>query len=466
MAIVGTLLFGIALTIGGVLTVPEVPWLGLSMAIGGLITVVVIGISLRRPPRAEGHSVRLGECDAPILFAEIERLRQAVGGPRMDIIAIDDEFNACVIEARRFELVGSCTRTMRLGLPLMSALSPDELRFVIGHEIAHLSRAHGQSWIWLVRVGSAWSTILDHVHDSDRWTDRALTSFANWYLPLLGAARFGLSRAHEYEADRLAAAATSPAAGGSALCALEVRDEFMGRRFWPSVWRSAARSEIIARPFGHISGELRRALTQNDATRWLRQAMAREADADSTHPALRDRLSALGVAPTLAPAPPTSGAEAFLGAALPAITARLDAQWGDQVGQSWQAARQHYLALQAELDELRQSAAWRERQPDALDLRRMAGLVAELHGPDAARPHFEALHARFPDDAVGLLRVGGWLLADEDVRGLAMVERAMALDAVTAEEGAGAIAAFHWRHGRLAEAQLVLDRARPLLAAA
>jgi len=57
-------------------------------------------------------------------------------------ILVDWDFNASAISRPAFGIVGPSTHYIRFGLPLLASLSEDQLRPVLAHELAHLSRNH------------------------------------------------------------------------------------------------------------------------------------------------------------------------------------------------------------------------------------------------------------------------------------------------------------------------------------
>ena len=96
------------------------------------------------------------------------------------------------------------------------------------------------------------------------------TKFIEWYWPRLHARAFVLSRAHEYQADRLAAAIASAPRWRSALWRLEcltpwLSDRFSARPLW--------RGRLFARATGNTGPDglsLSRPAAPDDAARWNR----------------------------------------------------------------------------------------------------------------------------------------------------------------------------------------------------
>lgn len=79
---------------------------------------------------AEGH--RVSTPDAPALHALIGRIAAATGAPAPDVLILDYEWNAAAATAGFRQ-----TRVLLLGVPLLLALSPQDLVALIGHELGH-----------------------------------------------------------------------------------------------------------------------------------------------------------------------------------------------------------------------------------------------------------------------------------------------------------------------------------------
>ncbi|MFI5935149.1 M48 family metalloprotease [Actinoplanes sp. NPDC051494] len=75
---------------------------------------------------------------APALVALVARTAERIGAPMPDVLVVNTEFNAsaAVVGWKR-------TRVLRLGLPVILALTEQQLVAVIGHELGHLAHEDG-----------------------------------------------------------------------------------------------------------------------------------------------------------------------------------------------------------------------------------------------------------------------------------------------------------------------------------
>ncbi len=81
----------------------------------------------------EAPGPRLTPATAPYLFIIIEQVAKTTGQPRPDEVYLLGDVNAFVSYRGGFMGFGG-KRVMGVGLPLLKALSPAELRSVIAHE--------------------------------------------------------------------------------------------------------------------------------------------------------------------------------------------------------------------------------------------------------------------------------------------------------------------------------------------
>jgi len=103
--------------------------------------------------------------NAPAIFALVDELCRELGTPRFHDILLTDDFNAAVSQQPRLGPFGWYRNYLMLGLPLMQALSPEEFRAVLAHELGHLSREHGRFGAWIYRVRVAWMRLVQQAPD-------------------------------------------------------------------------------------------------------------------------------------------------------------------------------------------------------------------------------------------------------------------------------------------------------------
>src|SRR5262245_29003654 len=186
---------------------------------GPLAWVIVRALPVKLPP-PEG--LELSRHEAPELFALVDGLRKQLSAPRIHHLLVDGELNASVAQIPRLGAFGPSRNYLVVGLPLLDALSPDEFRAVLAHELGHVSARHGRFSAWVYRLRQTWARIQASLDEQRHWGAGVFRRFFRWYSPYFGAFSFVLAREQEYEADRAAAEAAGPQAAATALSRLEI----------------------------------------------------------------------------------------------------------------------------------------------------------------------------------------------------------------------------------------------------
>ncbi len=211
----------------------------------GWLVLVFVWVILRslwvRLPPPEGLALRRE--DAPLLFKMVEEASTALQSPQPQHILLTEDFNAAVVQVPRLGLLGWQANYLIVGLPLMQALSPEQFRAVIAHELGHLSGNHGRFFGWIYRVRLTWIQLLLRMQQENRRAD-VFEIFLKWYAPYFNAYSFVFARAQEYEADKSAARIAGTETAAQALITLEVKGKFLESKFWTDILRGADSQEM------------------------------------------------------------------------------------------------------------------------------------------------------------------------------------------------------------------------------
>jgi Zn-dependent protease with chaperone function len=272
-------------------TLAPLLWLGLT----ALQLVCVAPWWFARPPEDVGAELRLpAEFLEPIvqLTAGIVRKR----GLRMPHdIRLSPDTVAHVYEAQAGE------RVLVLGGLLVAAVTETALAGVIAHELAHFAAGDTGT---LRRAAQRGQTIaLLEAHFQGR-----VSMFFNPFVWLIRLYHLGFalvflahSRRQEFAADQYSAQHVGAEETAATLLLLEALDCVPALRLQNIAKDFAARQELL----DGIFAEQRRRAWAMDRADWdeaCRKAIKRKTDRWSTHPALRDRLKAIDIAPKKAAA--------------------------------------------------------------------------------------------------------------------------------------------------------------------
>ncbi len=420
--------------------------------------LIVVGLILKamwvRLPPLGGRALSARE--APELFEMIERLRRKLKAPRFHRVLLTSDFNAAVVQQPLLGMFGWPRNYLLIGLPLMKSLTREQFEAVLAHEFGHLARGHARLSNWIYRLRMTWARLVSALAERRSWGTFLFRRFFNWYAPYFSAYSFPLARANEYEADATAARLVSPAALGQALTAVNVIGSYLGENYWPRIYRQADDlPQPRFAPYSALNGRLASDLKEEAPVRgWLDQAMARTTTANDTHPALSDRVKAIGEQPRLAPPADGQAADRLLGDKLAGLTEEFDRSWVEQIQPSWEQRHrdvQKSRSRLAELDALLAAAPGGELAlRDAFERAHLTESVGP--GPDPALEQFRRLHERAPDDASARMAFGLRLLARDDQAGFALVEQAMKQDEEYILTGCETLRNYCWRVKREQEA--------------
>lgn len=373
------------------------------------------------------------------LFDTVEALREELQAPPFHRILITPDFNAAVAQRSRLGIFGWQENYLLVGLPLMQALPPEQFRAVLAHEMGHLRGGHNRFGGWIYRVNATWERLLSRL-EHKVGAASVLRAFFRWYSPYFAAYSFALRRADEYEADRCAARLAVAETAAEALCSAPIRARFIQERFWGGIYRRAAEeAEPPAAPF---------------------TALAEETSTSDTHPALADRLRALGQEPRLPEAVTgRTAAEHYFGAHLPRITAHLDQRWHHNIAPAWQERHQYAQEAQRDLEALDEKA----RSGVSLSLEeawQRAAWTEEFRDAERALPLYQDVLDRVPEIAAAHFAVGRLLIAKDDPSGIPHLETAIAHDHDVTLPALDLLCDFHKRRGEAATARDVYKRAQ------
>jgi Zn-dependent protease with chaperone function len=460
-AVVAVLVAAAALVVWGAIAGPAA-LLKFLIPIGALVVVIVRSLWVRLPP-PEG--IELSRADVPELWRLLDDIRRRTGGPKLHVLLLDGDLNAGIVQIPRLGPLGWYRNYMVIGLPLLHALSPEEFVAVIAHEFGHLSKRHGRLTVAVYRLRETWARLLGRLEAERHWGQFLFRRFLSWYVPYFNAYSFALARAHEYEADRTAAEATNPLATGSALASVKVAGRYLADDYWPSLYR---RAETDAYPpqtaFSPLAERLPGARRAEEAPSWLQAALSEPTGVADTHPALAERLGALGVdaADVVAAARgdgrDETAATRFLADAEARLAALLDRDWLRAVEPHWRSEHAEAQAARRLLAELDDRAA-RGEELTADERRTRAFLVERFRSEDEALALLQELLARERRDPAADFALGRILLGRGDETGLVHLEKAMADDPDAILPATELAYDFLRSHGRTDEAERYRERA-------
>jgi len=393
-----------------------------------------------RVPEPQG--MKLNGEDAPALYALVEDVRRRIGAPRVHEILIGRTANAAAMQLSRFVLFPR-RNILTVGYPLLVALSVDQLRAVIAHELGHFCFAHGRFAAWVYRTRLSWQRVVQTLHARGAapifvyWLDR-------WYMPRLWNLTTAVARAQEFVADRCAADAAGSRNTADALVVIDWRTRFLEQTYWPALQLRWENEEAPPGFFAGLEQAFREKPLPDDGELDI---LLSEDNCYAVHPSLRARLQILGEEPRV-PAPVESGAgHAVLGGHMQTLAAQLDREWYSEHAET---LRERRSTKQQNRNRLRELEAL--ECPSAEEMLEKGRLLESLEDPDAALAAFLVAHAAGSPDAA---LAAAALLIDQSRADEAepLIESVMAAGEKFARAGCDMLVSFYEGSGRLVDAE-------------
>jgi Zn-dependent protease with chaperone function len=312
--------------------------LKLLIPIAALLWVVARSLYVKFEPPT---GVRISKREAPELFRMLEDVKRAIRGPRIHRVLVDERPNAGVVQVPRVGGLLGSRNYLVLGLPYLLALTGDEFRAVMGHELGHLSRRHGRFGSFVYRVRQTWVQLLEAFElRRSVWTGLIRRFFA-WYVPYFEAYTLPTARAHEFEADAAAADVAGREVAASSLVSGILASRWVDEAYWPDVYRRADReASPPATAFAPLVERIAEAPSYGNVDAVFRLYLEGETELTDSHPALSERLAHLGVEPQAALTAATSpgrvsAAEVYLGEQTAALVEAVDRYWAAEIESQW-----------------------------------------------------------------------------------------------------------------------------------
>ena len=379
-------------------------------------------------PEPEGRE--LSREEAPELFAFIETTCKELRAKRPVKVLVTDELNAAVASLPRFGMFGHKVY-MLLGLPLMQALSTDQFKAVLAHEIGHISERHGAFAKWAYQLREAWGRFIESQEAHEHKFAALYEKFVNWFFPYFTAYSFVLMREHEKDADRYSVQLVGAKPMGEALVALETQTATLNEVFWAQVHEeNVAQPTAPKRIFSRMLAALR-ADDRDHEAKTLTRAVQVPTDYADSHPSLAERLRFIGYwqgdgLPDLPTRSGETAAEFFFGDRAKEFVTEFDIGWDEKIEKDWRTRHEHFQKSDKRIAELETKGAQGELSVE--ELLEKASLIAEKKGNDQALPLLQQIVQRFPEHAEANYFLGGLMLSSDDEGGLEHVRKAMELD--------------------------------------
>ena len=407
----------------------------------------------------------LSEAEAPQLFKMIADLRERFQAAPVHHVLITHEFNAAITQRARFGLFGGYRNYLILGLPLLDALSANELLAVVAHEYGHLSGGHGKLGRWIYRQRPTFDALYKHAQTrrENNAVNGVIAGMLDWFAPYYDAYTFVFSRQTEYEADAKARAIAGADACASALIRISLLADWLHGSFWPKLYAQSTQHETPPiMPYVAMRKLLLMTMDEWATKERLSAVWKAESGVYDTHPCLSERVTALEQGAVLPSLPKTCAADAWLGKFAQELVREFDSKWWAEEKDKWQKYYRRYTRSKTRIVELEQKPV---SALSAAEAQELALLLVEFRSASAAKTVLEDLLGRSAERYPKPVYLYGRALLDEgDAKGLDYLEEALRLSPSMREDCSKA--GYQWLSDKqnVAAAEAWLERLRSVQA--
>lgn len=462
---------GLALFVAGTL------WPGPGIAlvvVGGVMMIFGCGqvgaLVMVEQPEPEG--IELHPDQAVKLRQLLRLLCEQMKSPLPERILLTEDFNAAIAQQPRLGIFGWSRSWLILGVPLMLAVSPEELAAVLAHECGHLSMKHGRQGNRIYQMHQSWERLFQRLQEGSgslfaRLAGSIVMRFLTWYWPRFHARAFVLSRRNEFLADARAADTTSVRTSASALYRIECLSYFLEQQFWKTVWdETVHREQPPADLCERLRTAYRNAPDSDRAARWCEHAISRVSNSEESHPSMSERLLALGLEERETPfegfpqAPEVNAFDALLGDDSRQLQTAVNERWKNQVSAIWSDRHRRIAALHSETN-LHPSNNI-DSEMDAARLWEQTRRLIDAQGLEAAERQIRQVLQAEPNHPGALFAFGQLRLDQGQDDGESLLHELFQQRTVDWTEPAGQLLERHYtmtgRSDRAADVRRELDR--------
>ncbi len=407
---------------------------------------VVRGLTLRLP-KPEGE--QLQESEAPRLFRLLAETCRSLDAPVVEEVHVSPQH---VLEIQRQPcgtsgVLGRARTVLIAGLPLLEELSPQHLRALVAHEVAHLAthkRRFGGRVLGLrTRLAALWQAAEEGALERGYWTrlpDETLLDILEAMLRRLSPETFPAARQHEAEADAIAATIAGRDFAAAALIRRRMAGHAVTQQFQNDCmrlaeWCAEPPEDLFERRAEAASG----AFTESQIHAWLRAELEQKDNLAESHGPLGDRLRLLGwrlesltdFHELLAQIQPhrelgETAARYFLGDTAESLRTRFFREWKTRQAADWGKRFEVYEKLRRTAEEWESGGAGAGETPEKLW--EIAVAVGNTRNWRAALPLAERILKIWPEHPDANLLAGQLRIEDGDPAGIEWLERAMRSD--------------------------------------
>lgn len=439
------------------------------LVVGAASGVLSFQLFTLRVPVPSGLGIKHDK--APKLYELIDELSDVYSAPLFERVVVHDEFELTVVPVPRFGIPVVRNYVLRIGLPVLQALSPDQFRACLARRLGQYSGVHNR----LTHIVYRWRQYCEQYRAIYLKQKAPLALPFQWffrlYVPVLDALCVHALHQDELEADRYALEVTDDDKLADMIKRVEVSHAFLKAKYWPKIFQMLQKQGTALEHLPHASMAkvLRNGLTPEEVNDLLEKLRDQPEAYDRVTPSYSQRMENIGHFKDAPPLPVVeTAAQRYLGKMSAAIISMLDKMWlkkhagGKPVAaqgkkkppeSASENPHQRLSELQARIDQGEDS--------DEL-LWELADATEKVEGKAAAIAIYQRLLKRNPTHAKTIFAVGRILLSQNDPAGVDVLEKAIKLNSACRPQAYWLLANYFKKTNQPDKAKHYLGKANSL----
>ncbi len=414
-------------------------------AISALCLFQTIQIYRARPALPPGRP--LLRKNFPVLRERIDELCKTYASPKIHQVKLNSRFAIEVICTPQNGFPLRCTNTLLIGLPIMSCMSPLQLKLLLGREIGHLALRRRHYRRRIPQLAHIWQQYANSY--SERWTPGTfmLRLFFVPFAAVFSNTAYPATRAECFIKDMCMLDITPTNNAAETISAVAIKRRHLNQQYWPTLNHKAfyePRPPYL--PYSSMANIVNSALDRKQSRLNYEAEIASPVASDDIRPNLRERLVAIGYDDFVVPeATTTNAADHFLGSFFAEIQKQMDNIWYLKNRGVWAMRYKRGIEEKKRLAILREQAAHALLSND--EAREFLLLIEKYVAPEKALTFYKEILKTNSLDAHVCYEVGRLLLAADDETGVATLHMAMDIAAELTADSCQHIIDYLTRHG-------------------
>jgi len=328
-----------------------------ALGISALAAWTTRAIAFTKPDPPPGKPMT--KADFPVLVSHINQLVAACNAPALDQIKLTTRFDIEIIRSPVHGFPSSFNHTLLIGLPVMSCMSPMQLKLLLAREIGHLAQCRRNYNRRLIYLRSVWQHYAQEYSHDWKPDTLLLRLFFCWYAPFYSLSTEAAVKLEEFIKDRCMLDITPIENTAETIAIFEVKKSFIEIEFWPELNDMAyIQPRPTWLPYSSMDSKITEKLDKEKTQAYYNNATGQYSAADEDRTLLHRRMKRLGQDEFIIPAPrPESAATHFFGNSLKQIQQQMDNIWYLKNKAIWSKRYQQGISEKKQLKHLRDQAA-------------------------------------------------------------------------------------------------------------